>query len=76
MNVWQGKIARQWSKEKPWATAGQVSAYAIHSARGKKAKGVRFGLPCERQCIKGFVVQKVAPNMVEDPQRSFSLAYT
>ena len=38
-------------QEMPWATAGQVSAYAIHPARGKKAKGVRFGSPCERQCI-------------------------
>jgi len=49
--------------------------------RGKKPKEVRFGLPCERQCIerfvvqtmnpgqciKGLAVQKMNPNVVEDP---------
>ena len=67
MNVWQRKTAIQQPKEKLWASDGQVSTYGIHPARGKKAKGVRIGLPCERQCIKEFVVQGVVPNVVEDP---------
>ena len=69
--MWQRTIARQRPKQSPLATAvqgsAQVSAYATHPARGNKAKGVRFGLPCERQCIEGVVVQKVVHDVVEDP---------